>query len=127
MNWREIETIRVDGLDYKLVFIPQDTAVMDGYLGSVDYTSQRIKILETTERHEIQTLWHELTHLIDSNRLGGVLSETQVNTIGCSVMQILADNPDLLLAMYLLLSGIEFEPEPEPEPVKKQRKKKGTE
>jgi len=44
MNWREIETIRVDGLDYKLVFIPQDTAVMDGYLGSVDYTSQRIGV-----------------------------------------------------------------------------------
>lgn len=120
MNWREIESVRVDGLDYKVKFVDPQTQVYADTLGSVDYRNPEIMLLKCDEKFEIQTFWHELIHIIDTNRLGHKLSETEVNTLGCAIFQILSDNTDLLFAMYLELCGLEFEPE---EPKKKPKRK----
>ena len=115
MNWREIETIRIDGMDYDLEFVDPGTQVKADKLGAAYLDELKIKILEGNQRREIQTLWHEIIHVIDDNRLGYNLSETQTNTLGCSIYQVLADNPDLLMAMYLSICGLEFEPETDEE------------
>ncbi|NCB45040.1 MAG: hypothetical protein EOM59_20810 [Clostridia bacterium] len=111
MNWREIEKIRVDGIDYDLEFVDPDTQVKADKLGAAHLDDLKIKLLLGNPRREIQTLWHEIIHIIDDNRLGYVLSETQTNTLGCALYQVFADNPDLLMAMYLSICGLEFEPE----------------
>lgn len=111
MNWREIESVRVDGLDYEVKFIDPQTQVYADTVGSVDYRNQEILLLKCTEKYEIQTFWHELIHIIDKNRLGDKLSETEINALGCAIFQILSDNTDLLFAIYLQLCGLEFEPE----------------
>lgn len=111
MNWREIESVRIDGADYEIGFCDPDAQVKDDTLGAAWLNEFKIKLLLTNPRREIQSLWHEIIHIIDDNRLGNNLSETQTNTLGCALFQVFADNPDLLMAMYLSICGLEFEPE----------------
>jgi len=113
MKLSEVETIRIDGIDHSLKIIPIDIASDLGFVGKVDYANHTIKLVDHSEPYKVQTLMHELVHVIDENRLDRSLTEGETNALGCGLAQILLDNPDLVLAIYWAAIGdqIEFEPD----------------
>jgi len=112
MKLSEIETIRIDGIDHTLKILPVELCADMGFVGKVDYANHTIKLIDHSEPYKVQTLIHELVHVIDENRLDRNLTEGETNAIGCGIAQILLDNPDLVLAIYWAAIGdqIEFEP-----------------
>ena len=118
MRLYELEKIRIDGKDYRVDFV-DPSPLMVSAIANVDYLTQTITIGKTTFQNDIESLLHEITHVINYNRLGDELTEMQVNTFGCSLAQIFLDNPDLGLTVYVESNGIEFEPEEDEKPKKK--------
>ena len=111
MRLADIETIRIDGIDHTLKILPTELCADMGFVGKVDYANHTIKLIDYSEPYKVQTLMHELVHVLDENRLDRNLTEGETNAIGCGMAQILLDNPDLVLAIYWAAIGdqIEFE------------------
>lgn len=117
MTLKDVESVKIDGIDYPIKFIPAEVASDLEFVGKIDYANHTIKLVDHSEKYKTQTLMHELMHVIDENRLGSKLSEAEINTIGCGFAQIMLDNPDLVLAIYWAAVGdlIEIEPADEDE------------
>jgi len=117
MTLKDVESVKIDGVDYKLSFVDasQQLSVVD--LAHFDFMNQEIKLIDCHEKVNVQSLVHELIHAIDGNRLGDVLTETQVEALSTGLCQIFFDSPDLVLAMYWAAVGdlIDFEPGDEDE------------
>ena len=54
MEWREIETIRIDGMDYDLEFVDPGTQVKATALGAAYLDELKIKILVGNQRLEFE-------------------------------------------------------------------------
>ena len=78
--------IRVDGLDYPIIIKP---GVEDG---AVSLQKQVIMLSPAEHGYMSQLLWHEIIHLINCNRLGDKLTETQINALACGIVQVIMDN-----------------------------------
>ena len=96
----DVETIRIDGIDHSLKILPVELCADMGFVGKVDYANHTIKLIDYSEPYKVQTLMHEIVHVLDENRLDRNLTEGETNSIGCGIAQILLDNPDLVLAIY---------------------------
>ena len=117
MKLSEVEKIRIDGIDHTLKILPTELCADMGFVGKVDYANHTIKLIDYSEPYKVQTLMHEIVHVLDENRLDRNLTEGEKNALGCGLAQILLDNPDLVLAIYWAAIGgqIEFEHEDEDE------------
>ncbi len=110
----DIDSIRVDGQNYAIQWIEMP-GIRPSCIAEVNFDMQRIIVYKTTEQNDISTLLHELVHIINENRLGSKLTETDVEAMATGLTQILLDNQDFTLAMAM--QGVEFEDEQEDEAI----------
>lgn len=114
MKLDDIETIRIDGVDYDVSILDESTQVSLDTLGTYDKRNRSIKILDSGEKVNIQTLWHEILHAINENRLNSALDEREIESLATGICQVLFDNSDFALACYMAdVPDIEFETENE--------------
>jgi len=112
MKLCEVETIRIDGVDYDVSILDESTQVSVDTLGTYDKRNRSIKILNSGEKVNIQTLWHEILHVINENRLYGDLDERTIESLATGISQVLFDNHDFAVACYMAdVPDIEFEPD----------------
>lgn len=87
------ETVRVCGLDYKVIK-SESLAIKDGLTGSHNPETLVIEVhnhFAGPARME-QVFFHELVHAIDEHYMNKKLEEDQVNALGNGIYQVLADN-----------------------------------
>ena len=106
------ETIRIDGVDFDVKYLDESVQVMPDTFGSVDYRAKDIRILAGNDQLTIQSLWHEILHVIDRNRLGNKLTERDIEGLAIGICQVLFDNSDFAVACYTANApDLEFEPD----------------
>lgn len=116
MKLMEIDSLRIDGVDYDVSILDESTQVSLDTLGTYDKRNRSIKILDSGEKVNIQTLWHEILHAINENRLNSALDEREIESLATGICQVLFDNSDFALACYYAdIPDIEFEPDDEPD------------
>ena len=94
----DIESIRIDGQDYTVAWLDMP-AIANETIANVDYHKQQITIYKTHEQNDMNSLLHEIMHVVNQNRPGDKLSEAEINSLGCSLTQIVLDNPAELITM----------------------------
>ena len=91
---RRLNSVRVLGKDFKLRYETEGNLELQDY-GHMKYTKLEIAIRDGMPKQlEQDTLMHELIHAIEV-QTDLNLSEAQVRTLGCGIVQVLADNPEL--------------------------------
>ena len=112
MRLDDIETIRIDGIDYNVSILDESGQVSLDTLGTYDKRNRIIKVLDSGEKINIQTLWHEILHVINENRLYGDLDERTIESLATGISQVLFDNHDFAVACYMAdVPCIDFEPD----------------
>lgn len=94
----DIGKIRIDGLDYEIIKAQdgEGRAFAASYYGQAFYAKLELKISEHTPSFNLQTLLHEILHVVDYNSfLGDGIGELKINRISVSLLQVLLDNPQL--------------------------------
>lgn len=110
MKLDDIEVIRIDGVDYDVSILDESTQVCLDTLGTYDKRNRSIKVLDSGEKVNIQTLWHEILHAINDNRLHGDLDERTIESLATGISQVLFDNHDFAVACYMAdVPDIDFE------------------
>lgn len=94
----DIESIRIDGQDYTVAWLDMP-AIANETIANVDYHKQQITIYKTHEQNDMNSLLHEIMHVVNQNRLGDKLTEAEINSLGCSLTQIVLDNPAEIITM----------------------------
>lgn len=91
--------IRISGVDYKVLCLPNIVSGSDVFYGTIDYNENIIKIAYRGVSQEKQkiTLLHELFHgIIESAQLDIDDEETVVEAFARGFYQIIADNENEL-------------------------------
>jgi len=93
-----IDNIRIDGATYSVEWL-ESPDIPKACVAAVSYEKQKICIYKSHPEHDLQSLLHEIVHVINYNRLGEKLEESEINTIGCSLAQIILDNVEEIITM----------------------------
>ena len=94
----DIDSIRIDGANYAVNWLDMPDIPFDS-VAEVSYARQKISVIKSHPEHDLQSLLHEIMHVINYNRLGDKLIESEVNTIGCSLSQLILDNTEEFISM----------------------------
>lgn len=101
----DIDTIRIDGMDYTIETQAGESKLGLAYSGAINLSELEIVIKDAKPAVWLQTLLHEILHHIGNYRLRDDLSEAQIDAIATAINSLLLDNPDLALAYWQVSAG----------------------
>lgn len=89
------DKIRIQGLEYRVEWVPVLSDGINRLLGEIRHTELRIRLdAEQNQQRAAVTLWHEIVHaVIEQSGLNlGDMEERVADTMAFAVYQILEDN-----------------------------------
>jgi hypothetical protein len=94
-----IQSVRIFGLDYKLVSMPVAVSEAIGALGEIDFEKLEIKICAgLPDQKETETILHEIFHgILEATGSEDIKDgeEALVNRLASGMNSVLRDNPEL--------------------------------